>query len=272
MRKKREFITGAFYHVTSRTNDKIRVFENRLGRKIMLITLQKAKDKFHFRLANFCIMPTHIHLLIKPENGLCLSVIMQWIKANSAKYWNCIHGSSDHLWGHRYFARQIKNQQEYNFVMDYIGIRISVRHSFLYLHFRVCINRVSGNEKSIHLSMNENLRRIFMEKNFLSGRFILLMLFILALSGCDFSATPPGSGNPTTPTTPATPTNPTTPSTPTDPTNPTTPILDLPKTVKPVLGYGYDITSHFAYSPDIKPAVLDLDKLLEAQRVKEDPN
>jgi len=59
MRKKREFIDGAFYHVTSRTNDKIRIFENRLGRKIMLITLQKAKDKFHFRLANICIMPTH---------------------------------------------------------------------------------------------------------------------------------------------------------------------------------------------------------------------
>ena len=65
MRKKRELVENAFYHVTSRTNDKIRVFENRLGRKIMLIVLQNAKDKFHFRLANFCIMPTHIHLLIK---------------------------------------------------------------------------------------------------------------------------------------------------------------------------------------------------------------
>jgi hypothetical protein len=39
MRKKREFMEGAFYHVTSRTNDKTRIFENRLGRKIMLIAL-----------------------------------------------------------------------------------------------------------------------------------------------------------------------------------------------------------------------------------------
>jgi putative transposase len=67
MRKKREIVDGAFYHVTSRTNDKIRVFENNLGRKIMLITLQDAKDKFKFRLTNFCVMPTHIHLLIKPD-------------------------------------------------------------------------------------------------------------------------------------------------------------------------------------------------------------
>ena len=69
MRKKREFIDGAFYHVTSRTNDKIRVFENKLGRKIMLMALQDAKDKFRFRLANFCVMPTHIHLLIVISPG-----------------------------------------------------------------------------------------------------------------------------------------------------------------------------------------------------------
>jgi len=88
MRKKREFLDGAFYHVTSRTNDKLRIFENRLGRKIMLIVLQAAKDKFRFRLANFCIMPTHIHLLIEPGEGTNLSMIMRWIKTRSARWWN----------------------------------------------------------------------------------------------------------------------------------------------------------------------------------------
>ena len=120
MRKNREFIDGAFYHVTSRTNDKIRVFENKLGRKIMLITLQDAKDKYRFRLANFCIMPTHFHLLIKPEEGTSLSSIMQWIKTHSAKRWNCIHGSTDHLWGERYFARAVRDQKEYEYIMNYI--------------------------------------------------------------------------------------------------------------------------------------------------------
>ena len=120
MRKKRELIEGAFYHVTSRTNDRTRVFGNRLGRKIMLLTLQNAKDKFRFCLTNFCIMPTHIHLLIKPHEGSNLSVIMQWIKTNSAKYWNSIHGSIDHMWGHRFFARPIKDWYEYDSVMNYI--------------------------------------------------------------------------------------------------------------------------------------------------------
>jgi putative transposase len=120
MRKKRDFVEGAFYHVTSRTNDKIRVFNNRLGRKIMLMTLEKAKEKYGFRLANFCIMPTHIHLLIEPCGGASLSKIMQWIKTKSAKWWNAVHGSKDHLWGDRYFARAIKDPLDYYFVMKYI--------------------------------------------------------------------------------------------------------------------------------------------------------
>jgi len=45
---------------------------------------------------------------------------MQWIKTISAKRWNCIHGSLDHLWGDRYFARAIKDPQDYYNVMSYI--------------------------------------------------------------------------------------------------------------------------------------------------------
>ena len=120
MFKKREFIEGSFYHVTSRTNNKTRVFENNLGRKIMLITLQDAKNKYRFRLANFCVMPTHIHLLIRPVEGACLSKIMYWIKLQSAKRWNSIHGSIDHMWGSRFFAKAVKDPQEFDSVMNYI--------------------------------------------------------------------------------------------------------------------------------------------------------
>ena len=120
MRNKREFIQGSMYHVTSRTNNKNRIFENRLGRKIMLMVLQEAKDKFHFRLANFCIMPTHVHLLIEPGKGTNLSMIMHWIKTMSAKRWNSIHGSIDHVWGHRYFSRAVKDEEEFEFLINYI--------------------------------------------------------------------------------------------------------------------------------------------------------
>ena len=120
MRKKREFMEGAAYHVTSRTNDRIRVFDSKLGRRIMLLTLENAKEKYRFRLHNFCIMPNHIHLLLAPANDTNLSRVIQWIKTHSAKRWNYIHGSKDHLWGERFFSRPVKDLQDHFTVHNYI--------------------------------------------------------------------------------------------------------------------------------------------------------
>ena len=120
MRKKRIYLTGATYHVTSRTNNKIPVFDHYLGRKIMLLVLQEAKEKFSFKLYNFCVMPTHIHILLSPAEKSNVSQIMHWVKTHSAKRWNFIHGSTDHLWGARFFARPVNGTQDYLNVYNYI--------------------------------------------------------------------------------------------------------------------------------------------------------
>jgi len=121
MRRKRELVEGAMYHVTSRTNGKIRAFDGNLGQKTMLWALKEAKKKYAFTLHNFCIMPTHIHLLITPASGTSLSRIMQWIKTCSAKRWNYLHESKDHLWGERFFSRPVKSFEDYLLVNDYIN-------------------------------------------------------------------------------------------------------------------------------------------------------
>jgi len=46
----------------------------------------------------------------------------------------------------------------------------------------------------------------------------------------------------------------------------------IPDTVAAIMGHGYNITGRYAHSGDIKSPVLDLDKLLAAQKVKKDPN
>jgi putative transposase len=86
----------------------------------MLVTLKRAQKEFNFKLLNFCIMPNHIHLLIKPENHNDLPRIIQWIKTNSAKWWNKAHESTGHIWGERFFSRIIRNTEDYVAVMEYI--------------------------------------------------------------------------------------------------------------------------------------------------------
>ena len=86
----------------------------------MILTLENAKEKFGFRLHNFCVMPTHIHLLLTPAENTNITQIMRWIKTRSAKRWNSIHGSIDHLWGQRFFARPVKDLYDYFTVHNYI--------------------------------------------------------------------------------------------------------------------------------------------------------
>ena len=73
-----------------------------------------------FTVSDFCIMPTHIHLLITPKSGTDLPKIMLWIKTIFTKRWNALKKTLGHLWGNRYFARPIKNNGDYLTVMDYI--------------------------------------------------------------------------------------------------------------------------------------------------------
>ena len=120
MRERRRLIDGAPHHVTSRTNNKIRIFDDHSSRRIMLLILKKAKEKYGFTLHNFCVMPTHIHLLITPAEGTNLSRIIQWIKTRSAQRLNLTRGSKDHLWGERFFAQPITNIHEYTAIHEYI--------------------------------------------------------------------------------------------------------------------------------------------------------
>jgi putative transposase len=120
MQKKRVFVDGAAYLVTSKTDHEAPVFATEISRRIMLPILQEAKEKFGFRLLNFCIMPAHIDLLIVPGDGGNLSQIMRWIKTKSSRRWNFVHGSTGHLWGERFFARAIKDSDDFDTVMTYI--------------------------------------------------------------------------------------------------------------------------------------------------------
>jgi REP element-mobilizing transposase RayT len=72
-------------------------------KRAFLALVVLAKKKFPVKLWNFTIMDNHIQFLIKPEDGVSLSKIMQWLKCNFAKMWNKAHNTKGHLWGDRFF-------------------------------------------------------------------------------------------------------------------------------------------------------------------------
>jgi putative transposase len=94
---------GAFYHITSRGNEKKRIFFSKSDHHKFKSYLEKAKDKYGYRLHSFVLMPNHYHLLIEtPEANL--SKLMHYINSSYTNYINRSKERSGHLFQGRYKA------------------------------------------------------------------------------------------------------------------------------------------------------------------------
>jgi putative transposase len=113
MRGNRILKPDATYHVTARANRKEMILYCDAMRTLFLNTIKRAKKKFRFQVHNFCIMGSHIHLIIRPEQGESLSRIMQWILSVFAMAWNRKHLTSGHVWGERFFSKIIDSMREF---------------------------------------------------------------------------------------------------------------------------------------------------------------
>jgi len=56
-------------------------------------TMESALAHHSMRILAYCLMPTHFHLLLWPENDGDVSRFIKWVTATHAKRWNVIHGS-----------------------------------------------------------------------------------------------------------------------------------------------------------------------------------
>ena len=70
---------GAFYHVTSRGNERKAVFKSKRDREKFLEYLESATQRYDAQIHTYCMMDTHYHLLLESPSGN-LSQIMRHIK------------------------------------------------------------------------------------------------------------------------------------------------------------------------------------------------
>ena len=78
----------------------------------------RSKDHDLYTLIAFVIMPNHVHLLIKPLEGL--DSVMKKLKGASAKEINSILSKNGRLWARDYFDRGIRDEKHFQVVYEYI--------------------------------------------------------------------------------------------------------------------------------------------------------
>ena len=94
---------GAFYHVTSRGNERKEVFKSTRDRTKFLEYLKTATLKYDAVIHVYCLMDNHYHLLLETPSGN-LPQIMHHINGAYTIYYNVKRGRSGHLFQGRYKA------------------------------------------------------------------------------------------------------------------------------------------------------------------------
>jgi len=94
---------GAFYHVTSRGNERKNVFKSRRDREKFFEYLESATQRYDAVIHAFCLMDNHYHLLIETPSGN-LPQIMRHINGAYTTYFNVKRARSGHLFQGRYKA------------------------------------------------------------------------------------------------------------------------------------------------------------------------
>lgn len=75
-------------------------------------------ERYH--LANFVVMPNHVHVLFAPLDGFLLPGIPQSWKRHTSREINKLAGRTGRLWQDEYWDRLVRNERHFQRVDEYI--------------------------------------------------------------------------------------------------------------------------------------------------------
>ncbi len=94
---------GAFYHITSRGNERKNIFKSKRDREKFLEYLESSTQRYIAVIHAYCLLDNHYHLLLETPSGN-LSQIMRHINGAYTTYYNVKRKRSGHLFQGRYKA------------------------------------------------------------------------------------------------------------------------------------------------------------------------
>jgi putative transposase len=92
---------GALYHITSRGNERKRIFQDDADRELFLNTLSQVNERFNWICHANCLMGNHYHLVIETSDGN-LSKGMRQLNGVYTQAYNRRHYRVGHLFHGRF--------------------------------------------------------------------------------------------------------------------------------------------------------------------------
>ncbi|PCI66508.1 MAG: hypothetical protein COB38_10215 [Gammaproteobacteria bacterium] len=109
---------GDFYHVTSRGNAQMDIFNDDGDRNTFYDVLKSARNRFNIVIHAFCLMDNHYHLLVETPDAN-LSRFMRQLNGVYTQCYNNHHTRSGHLFQGRYVHRGASCKVHTNIEINY---------------------------------------------------------------------------------------------------------------------------------------------------------
>lgn len=111
--------SNGIFHIMIRSISEITLFRNCDDKNKFLEIVKKYQNRFLFKVYGFCLMDTHVHLLINC-NGADISKFMHNINQCYALYYNKKYDRHGHVFGDRFKSIQITNDKSLLICSAYI--------------------------------------------------------------------------------------------------------------------------------------------------------
>jgi REP element-mobilizing transposase RayT len=110
MRQTRKLARGVWYEIRSGVNNRERILSQPKGAALFDRVFRETMLRFPFEVRGLCVEADRMSFYIKPEDGLELPAIMQWLKQVFAQRYNALTGRSGHIWGDRYWSAILEGE------------------------------------------------------------------------------------------------------------------------------------------------------------------
>jgi putative transposase len=121
-RARRQTPGDIVYHVLNRANGKQDIFRGVSDFNVFEKVVAEGLKKIPMRLAAYCLMSNHWHMLLWPYNDGDLSKFIHWVTMTHTQRWHAIHNTSGtgHLYQGRFKSFPVQNESYYLTALRYI--------------------------------------------------------------------------------------------------------------------------------------------------------
>jgi REP element-mobilizing transposase RayT len=103
-RTARAIASGFCYHLINRANMKARLFHEAADYEQFLALIARAQARLHVPMLAACLMPNHIHLVVRPTDGEDLARWTHWLFTTHVRWHHEKYDATGRVWQGRFKA------------------------------------------------------------------------------------------------------------------------------------------------------------------------